>query len=150
MPTGMTAGQATWQKSGATAPTSGNCGAASQTVACGLGVIGNLAIGESVTVTIPVTVELAACGPVENDASADATNHALVSTDNATDSNVTVDCAPILTIDKSARDAAGALVTNLVPGDTFNYVITVTNTSAATAVATDVTVDDAMPTGMTA
>jgi uncharacterized repeat protein (TIGR01451 family) len=90
-------------------------------VTCNVGI---LDAGDTVVVTITAEAPTDSCPTVVNMAS--------LSIGGATqDSNsvqtVVTGCAPDLTIDKEAVNEAGAPVTSVSPGDSFSYVITVTN-----------------------
>ena len=107
--------------------------------------LSDLAPGQSHTVTFQVQVNdppLPNGAPVDNTASAEATNNPPVTDD----ANLTVTSAPGLTVDKTASPAEGGPV---VPGDTVTYSIVVSNDPTATDTATGVVLTDVTPTNTT-
>ncbi len=111
--------------------------------------------GGSITVTFVVDIGAGvSAGTYDNTASLSATNHATIDDDGTVpqdadtpktfdpedDEDVTVGDAPLLTIVKTS-DGGGSVN----PGDTVTYTMVVTNTGSA--IANNVTVTDAVPTG---
>jgi uncharacterized repeat protein (TIGR01451 family)/fimbrial isopeptide formation D2 family protein len=107
-----------------------------------------LAPGSTMEVSVDVTTDANSCGTLMNtahvdfDGSRSGLNSQLVEVD-------VTGCAPKLTITKDAVDQAGAPVSSVTPGDSFSYVIDVTNSGNADAtgvVVTD-TVDNTLTIG---
>ena len=109
---------------------------AGNTVSCNVGTLG---IGQSATVTITVTPTPASCPSITNRASVSGTNFPTEQSDVV---DVTVTCTPGLTIVKTASE------TSVVPGDSWNYEITVTNPASSTATTEDVVVTDDLHNGL--
>ncbi|HEU4354406.1 MAG TPA: hypothetical protein VFT27_02340, partial [Actinomycetota bacterium] len=136
----LTVDSATWEVTGGSS--SACTVGAGNTIRCPAGSgTATIPAGDSMLVVIDVTAPNT-CGPLLNTAHVD-WNEA--PTEAGLDSSqVTVDvtgCAPELTIDKEAVDAAGAPITEVSPGDSFSYVITVTNDGNADATGVVVTDD---------
>lgn len=110
------------------------CDVTGNDVSCDVGI---LDAGDIVVVTITAEAPADSCPTVNN--------VALLWIGNASQESNSVEtvvtgCAPDLSIDKEAVDEAGAPVTEVSPGDSFSYVITVTNDGNEDA--TDVVVTD--------
>jgi fimbrial isopeptide formation D2 family protein/uncharacterized repeat protein (TIGR01451 family) len=114
------------------------CTKTGQDVTCN---IGNLAAGASATRSIPVTTTNASCPSVENTG----TVAADVDTDNTNNSDsasVGVNCVqPDVKIEKTATQAS------VNAGDSFNWVLEVTNTTSVSA--TTVKMTDSIPASLT-
>lgn len=113
-----------------------DCDVVGQTVTCD---IGSLAIGQAATVTITVTPTPASCPSISNLGSVSGSNFP------AEDSNsvdVAVTCTPGLTMSKTASE------TSVVPGESWDYEITVANPASSTATTTDVVVTDDLHDGL--
>ncbi|HJW76618.1 MAG TPA: DUF11 domain-containing protein, partial [Thermoleophilia bacterium] len=111
-----------WTESEADCTISGPDGA--QVLSCN---VGTLAPGASRTYTVSAVTSAANCGPIDNTASASATNEPSSVLDNNSDSgSITVLCAQI-DITKTADDAT------VNAGDQIGFTITVTNNGDGTA-----------------
>jgi uncharacterized repeat protein (TIGR01451 family)/fimbrial isopeptide formation D2 family protein len=110
--------------------------AAGNVVSCN---VGTLDIGEAAVVTIKATPTPASCPSVSNRATVTGTNFA---TEQSNQVNVTVVCTPALTITKAAT------ATNVVPGDDYEYRITVTSPASATAPSNNVVITDNLHDGL--
>jgi uncharacterized repeat protein (TIGR01451 family) len=114
-------------------PAVAGCSIAANTLTCSLG---DLASGASVTIHVTSPTTTASCGTHTNQASASATNHATVQSQQA---SVTVQC-PSLTITKTANP-----VGPVDAGNPIGFDIVVSN--GGPGVAKSVTVNDPLPTG---
>ena len=109
---------------------------AGNTIRCA---VGTLPIGSSAVVTIAATATPASCPSVANRAVVTGTNFPNESSGPV---DVTVTCTPELTIDKTASK------TSVVPGESWDYEITVASPSTATATSTGVVVTDNLHDGL--
>jgi uncharacterized repeat protein (TIGR01451 family)/fimbrial isopeptide formation D2 family protein len=120
-------------------PTQGTCDVgAGNTLSCDLGDIGE---GEFVTVTIDATVAEDFCGELTNKATVDAENDTNSENNESDTVTVTVECQPDVAVEKSA-----VIEGNPRPGDTFDFVIIVTNVGTGTA--EDVVLTDTIQAGL--
>jgi uncharacterized repeat protein (TIGR01451 family) len=108
--------------------------------------IGNLAQGASQSVTFTVQATEGACPKVDNFGTVSATNEPQGSTGNNASNTVTVFVACDQP-DVEIRKASGAPAGGITPGADFTYTITVRNAGGAEA--TNVTVRDTIPAGLT-
>ena len=134
VPAGLSVTSVTWVKSNPTA--NGTC-TTSNAVSCN---VGNLVPGQSVTVTIVMTVGAGACPSISNTGSVSAAGITSVNTNTV---NTTIDpascpagAAPDISIVKGGP-------TSIDSGDSFSYTLTVTNLGNAPALG--VTVSDSVP-----
>jgi uncharacterized repeat protein (TIGR01451 family) len=119
-----------------------SCSVNGQTVVCS---IGNLAQGASQSVTFAVRATDGACPKVDNFGTVSATNEPQGNTGNNTSNTVTVSVACDKP-DVEIRKASGAPSGGVAPGASFTYTITVRNVGGAEA--TNVTVRDTVPAGL--
>ena len=119
-----------------------NCSVNGQTVVCSLG---NLAQGATQSVTFTVRATDGACPKVDNFGTVSATNEPQGNTGNNASNTVTVSVACDQP-DVEIRKASGAPSGGVAPGASFTYTITVRNVGGAEA--TNVTVRDTIPAGL--
>ena len=123
--------------------TTGQCVVTGQAVTCN---VGALAPGASASVTITVTATDAACPEVSNFASVTADNEPAANTGNNVSNSVKVNVAcpsPDVKVEKQDGVTAGGVAS----GAQFTYTVTATNLGGSAA--TDVTIKDTIPAGLT-
>ena len=112
-------------------------------------IIATLAPDASVVYTVTATVDPAATGQISNTVTVAAANDTNPGNNSATDTE-SVESQPAVTVSK-VDDQGGSSITGstgtVVPGSIFTYTITVSNGGASTA--TNVSVTDPVPTGLT-
>jgi uncharacterized repeat protein (TIGR01451 family) len=102
-------------------------GESGETVTCDLG---DIEQGDSVTITITVSVEEDFCGPIENTAEITSPNDSNSENDSDT-ITFEAECQPDVAVSKSA-EVDGDEVDEVPSGSSFTYVITVTNEGTGT------------------
>ena len=103
--------------------------------------LGDLAAGQSVSITLVKTTSPADCGTIPNEATVSSSNEAAgLDGNNTDDDTITVEC-PDITIDKTPDDGV------ISAGDQASFTIVVGNDGPGTAY--DVTLTDELPGGIT-
>lgn len=141
-----------------TAPSGWTCSTSGQLLTCTTTNV--LTAGASVNITVPVNVTGTTLGTLTNKAAVGGGSDPNPIPDPATCTPgtgnpqnqcasvpVNVVGAPTLNVTKTVKKVAGSTSTDVYPGDTLEYTITVRNTGSADA--TGVTVVDALPAGTT-
>ena len=105
------------------------------------GALGNITSGASATITVAVTVDAATVGPIANTATVTGNETDTNTGNNSASSSTTVTRQVDLAITKTDS------VDPAVPGGQLTYTITVTNNGPSTA--TNVSVTDVLPSGLT-